>query len=509
MTPHTLTIKKFHDGLRRGECTALHVAEEYFKMIDARDKEIGAYLAVFKDKAYETAEKTDLAVARGEELRPLAGVPMAIKDNILIAGERATAASKILEQYTAAYDATAVKKLRDAGAVFLGKTNLDEFAMGSSTENSAFQKTKNPHDPERVPGGSSGGSAAAVAGRMALAALGSDTGGSIRQPASFCGVVGLKPTYGAVSRHGLIAMASSLDQIGPIARTVEDAANVFFAIAGRDPFDATSADAKRPERFAALPLERLREMTIGVPKEYFIEGLAPEVAAAMHEARATLESLKIKVKDISLPHTRYALSVYYIIMPAEVSANLARYDGVRYARIAAQRGTQNLLELYRQQRTGGFGAETKRRIILGTFVLSSGYYDAYYEKAQKVRRLIADDFSRAFDKASGDGVDVIFAPVAPTPAFTFGEKTGDPLQMYLSDNFTIPANLAGLPALAVPARGCTRNDAKFPRESASGPRTSAGQSGGLPIGLQLIGRHFREEDILQLGHYYERAAGNV
>ena len=527
---HNLTITKFHEGLTRGEFTALHVVEEYFKMIEARDPEIGAYLALFKDGAYEDAEQVDLAMARGEKLGPLAGVPMAIKDNMLIAGQPATAASKILEHYTASYDATVIKKLREAGAVFLGKTNLDEFAMGSSTENSAFKKTKNPHDRERVPGGSSGGSAAAVAGHMALAALGSDTGGSIRQPAAFCGVVGLKPTYGAVSRHGLIAMASSLDQIGPIARTAEDAGNIFFTIAGRDPFDATSADVQYPERFTELPLETLRELVVGVPKEYFtptpgsqvggfIEGLAPEVQKSMDETLGALKSLKLKVKEISLPHTKYALSVYYIIMPAEVSANLARYDGIRYARTADQRGTEtrlpagrqgstrNLLELYKTQRSGGFGPETKRRIILGTFVLSSGYYDAYYTKAQKVRRLITEDFEKAFDKKAGDGVDVIFAPVTPTPAFKFGEKTDDPLQMYLSDIFTIPANLAGLPAVSIPVRQATGDTRQGIGKTTALSQVALPMS--LPVGFQLIGRRWREEDILQMGHWYERAMAST
>lgn len=479
---HDLTIKKFHEGLLKKEFSAFDIAEAFFKYIEEKDKEIGAYLSLAKDEALKQAEKVDIAVAKDEPVDMLAGVPLAIKDNILIEGQPATAASKILENYKASYDATVVSKLKSAGAVFLGKTNLDEFAMGSSTENSGFKVTKNPHDLERVPGGSSGGSAAAVAANMAVAALGSDTGGSIRQPASFCGAVGLKTTYGAVSRHGLIAMASSLDQIGPIAKTVEDAAILFKAIAGKDRFDSTTADAKYGEELLNPKLEDIKKMTIGLPKEYFVGGVEPSVIKAVEEAIEALKSLGIKFKEISLPHTKYALSCYYIIMPAEVSANLARFDGIRYAEVSSvRRQASRLAELYKKNRSHGFGAETKRRVILGTFVLSSGYYDAYYAKAQKVRRLIKNDFENAFKE-----VDVILTPVAPTPAFKIGEKTSDPLSMYLSDIFTIPVNLAGLPAVSIPVTGYQL------------PVT------GLPIGLQLIGKHWREADILGIGQYYER-----
>ncbi|MDP1719019.1 MAG: Asp-tRNA(Asn)/Glu-tRNA(Gln) amidotransferase subunit GatA, partial [bacterium] len=362
---------------------------------------------------------------------------------------------------------------------------MDEFAMGSSTENSAFKQTKNPHDLDRVPGGSSGGSAAAVAAHMAVASLGSDTGGSIRQPASLCGVVGLKPTYGAVSRHGLIAMASSLDQIGPLTKTVEDAAILFKALAGRDKFDATSAETNYGEELWNPKLEDIKKLKIGIPEEYFGPGLDPVVVKAMEEVMDVLKSLGMEFKEISLPHTKYALSCYYIIMPAEVSSNLARFDGIRYAEVpGVSRHAHNLAELYKKNRSHGFGPETKRRAILGTYVLSSGYYDAYYAKAQKVRRLIKDDFEKAFKE-----VDVIFTPVSPTPAFKIGEKVSDPLAMYLSDVFTIPVNMAGLPAISIPA--------KIKGGHAEGQAS-------LPIGFQLIGKPWREADILGIGQYYEK-----
>ena len=479
-----LTIKKFHDGLLEKKFTALEMAQEFYRYIDEKDPEVGAFLSMGKDTAMKQAEAADIGVAKGENIGLLAGVPMAIKDNMLIEDQPATAGSKILENYKAVYDATVINKLKKAGAVFLGKTNMDEFAMGSSTENSAFKKTKNPHDLERVPGGSSGGSAAAVASGMALGALGSDTGGSIRQPAGFCGVVGLKPTYGAVSRYGLIAMASSLDQIGPFTKTVEDAAILFKEIAGKDQFDATSADAGYGDELTMPDLKKIKDMTVGLPDEYFQDGLEPEVAEGMKEAIKKIESLGLKFKKISLPHTKHALSCYYIIMPAEVSANLARFDGIRYLGVeSAEKNAQNLSELYRKTRHLGFGAEVKRRIILGTFVLSSGYYDAYYAKAQKARALIKQDFYEAFKE-----VDVILTPVSPTRAFKFGEKTSDPLSMYLSDIFTIPANLAGVPAISIPAKG----------HSDGHPRKE------LPVGFQLIGKHFREADILGLGQFYER-----
>lgn len=494
---HDLTIKKFHDGLVDKQFTALEVAEGYFKLIEEKNPALNAYLSVRKDEALKEAEAVDVAVARGEEVGMLAGVPFGVKDNILIEGHRATAGSKILKNYTAAYDATVIAKLKEAGAVFLGKTNLDEFAMGSSTENSAFGPTKNPHDNERVPGGSSGGSAAAVASHMALAALGSDTGGSVRQPAAFCGVVGLKPTYGAVSRHGLIAMASSLDQIGPITRTVEDAAIIFHALAGRDPFDATSVHPTGGCGNLLEPkLEQIRELTVGLPEEYFISGVEPAVVKAVEEAIEKIKSLKVKFKKISLPHTKYALSVYYIIMPAEVSANLARFDGIRYGQTAKSKERRaNLLELYKLNKSHGFGTETKRRVTLGTFVLSSGYYDAYYAKAQKVRALIKQDFTNAFSD-----VDVILAPTTPTTPFKLGEKTHDPLSMYLSDVFTIPANLAGLPAISVPVRQAIGDK----RQGANNSMSHVAVTMSLPVGFQLIGKPWREADILGLGQFYER-----
>lgn len=473
-----LTIKKFQEGLKNKKFSVFEIAEEYFKHIEKKDPEINAYLSLLKESALKKASEADIKKAKGETLAPLTGIPLAIKDNILIENEITTSASKILENYKASYDATVIKKLKNEGAIFLGKTNMDEFAMGSSTENSAFKKTKNPRDVSRVPGGSSGGSAAAVAADMAVAGLGSDTGGSIRQPASFCGVVGLKPTYGAVSRYGLMAMASSLDQIGPITKTVEDAEILFNAIKGFDPMDATS------QRLTTDNLQptTTKNLTIGLPKEYFIkEGLDDQTTKAISEAIESLKKAGIKFKEISLPHTKYALSCYYIIMPAEVSANLTRFDGIRYARIAGRGSqTETLKEIYFRQRGEGFGPEVKRRIILGTFVLSSGYYDAYYAKAQKVRNLIRKDFDKAFDPSAG-GVDVILTPVSPTPAFHFGEKTDDPLKMYLSDIFTIPANLAGLPAISISTR---------PMENP-------------PVGFQLIGKHFKENDILEIGKLYE------
>ena len=478
---HDLTIKSFREGLLGKKFSAFEITRAFLDYIKEKDGEIGAYLRLTEDLALEQAHRADLCLAEGKNIGPLAGVPLAVKDNILIEGEIATAASRILENYRASYDATAVRKLKTAGAVLLGKTNMDEFAMGSSTENSAFRPTKNPHDLERVPGGSSGGSAAAVAANMALGALGSDTGGSIRQPAGFCGVVGLKPTYGAVSRYGLMAMASSLDQVGVFAKTVEDAAILFKEISGRDFFDATGVETNYGDELLNPDLEKIRSLRVGIPKEYFVEGMSEEVKEAVESAIASLKSLKLEFKEISLPHTRYALSCYYIIMPAEVSANLARFDGIRYGEVnGVNRERLNLLDFYKENREKGFGAEAKRRIILGTFILSAGYYDAYYAKAQKVRSLIKNDFDEAFKE-----VDVILTPVSPTAAFKIGEKTDDPLEMYLSDIFTIPVNLAGLPAVSVPAR-------------------TAGGGRRLPVGFQLIGRRFREADILSVGRFYEK-----
>jgi aspartyl-tRNA(Asn)/glutamyl-tRNA(Gln) amidotransferase subunit A len=430
-----------------------------------------------EERALRAADAVDAALARGEDPGPLAGVPVAAKDNIVARGVRTTCGSRLLEKFVPPYDATAVERLERAGAVVLGKTNCDEFAMGSSNENSAFGPVRNPVAPDRVPGGSSGGSAAAVAQGTAVAALGSDTGGSIRQPASFCGVVGLSPTYGRVSRYGLVAFASSLDRIGPLARNVRDAALLLQAVAGRDERDSTSAFAPVPDYAAAMTGEA-RGLRIGVPREYF-EGLTPDTAAQMEKARALLASLGCELREISLPHTPYAIPCYYIVCTAEASSNLARYDGVRYTWRAPQ--AETLAEMYSMTRGQGFGAECKRRIMLGTYVLSAGYYDAYYLKAQKVRTLITRDFLSAFEQ-----VDAIATPVSPFPAFRLGEKLDDPLQMYLSDIFTITASLAGLPALSVPC-GKTAE--------------------GLPVGLQLIGPHFGEPLLFRLGGAFEKAGG--
>lgn len=453
---HDLTIKKFHEGLVNKEFSALEILQQLYKWIEKKDKEIGAYLGLEKDYAYRQAEEVDLAIARGERLGLLAGAPLAVKDNILVEGWPTTAASKALENYRAVYDATVIKKLKQEKTVFLGRTNMDEFAMGSSTEFSAFQITKNPHNPKLVPGGSSGGSAAAVAAHMAVAALGSDTGGSVRQPAAFCNVVGLKPTYGAVSRYGLIAMASSLDQIGVLTKTVEDSAILFKAISGYDHHDSTSVETVYGNELLNPKLERVKEMVIGLPKEFFSQDIDKEVIEAIEGAIEAIKSLKIKFKEISLPHSKYALPAYYIIMPAEVSSNLARYDGLRYGN-----GRK-------------FGPEVKRRVILGTFVLSAGYYDAYYAKAQRVRRLVKEDFDEAFKK-----VDVILGPTSPVKPFKIGQKIKNPASIYLTDLLTIPASLAGLPAISIPP------------------------------GFQLIGRPWREADILGIGQYYERIVSNL
>ncbi len=466
-----LTIKELHKGLSEKRFSAREVADEFLRSIDVHDGDVKAYLSVFSDEARKTADVVDRKIASGEQVSEMAGVPVALKDNMLVQGTKTTAASKILENYVASYDATVVAKLKAADAVILGKANMDEFAMGSSTENSAFQKTKNPRDLERVPGGSSGGSAAAVAASEALVALGSDTGGSIRQPAAFCGVVGMKPTYGTVSRSGLIAMASSLDQIGPLAKTVEDAEAVFREIAGRDPLDATSVEY----RYQPIGFENARKLTVGLPKEYFVSGLSKEVEKGVEKAIEKLKKIGVRFKEVSLPHTKYALSCYYIVMPAEVSSNLARFDGVRYSRNSE---TGTLRDLYLKNRGEGFGTEVRRRILLGTFVLSAGYYDAYYAKAQKVRRLIANDFDAAFKD-----IDVILTPTTPTEPFKFGERSGDPIQMYLSDVFTIPANMAGIPAMAIPV----------------------GDDKKLPIGFQLMSKHFEEDKLFALGKLYERS----
>ncbi|MFZ2226843.1 MAG: Asp-tRNA(Asn)/Glu-tRNA(Gln) amidotransferase subunit GatA [Candidatus Moraniibacteriota bacterium] len=482
-------IRDLHNKLINKEITSVKLTEDYFDVIEKKDKDIFAYLTLTKELALEQARKVDEKIARGEKIELLEGIPGAIKDNVCIEGVRTTAASKILDNYIAPYDATVIKKLKAIGAIFLGKTNLDEFAMGSSTENSAYGVTKNPRDFERVAGGSSGGSAAAVAADLAPWALGSDTGGSIRQPASFCGVVGLKPTYGRVSRHGLLAMASSLDQIGPIAKTVEDTAIILSAISGKDLMDATSAHSgnKQYENYLTGEVHGLK---IGIVKEY-INGLEENMRASLESVVETYKKLGAEIVEIALPYSHYALPAYYIIQPCEVSSNLARFDGIKYGlRIDDEKDCglnggglpKKLLETYLDSRQYGLGAEVKRRIMLGTYALSAGYYDAYYKRAQKVRTLIRHDFEEAFLQ-----VDLVLAPVAPTPAFKIGDKTTDPLKMYLEDIFSVTANIAGIPAISVP-----------------GP-VVAFEGKTLPFGFQLMGKWFDEEKLLNAAHAYEIA----
>jgi aspartyl-tRNA(Asn)/glutamyl-tRNA(Gln) amidotransferase subunit A len=472
----SLTIETARTAVQEQKTTALALAEAHYARIQKEDGQIGAYLTLSKERALEQADKIDRMAAEGKPLPPLGGVPVGIKDVMSTRGVRTTAGSKILENYVPPYDCTAVTRMEAAGAVVLGKLNCDEFAMGSSNENSAYHPVRNPRDLSRVPGGSSGGSAAAVAADMAVATLGSDTGGSIRQPASFCGVVGLMPTYGRVSRYGLIAFASSLDHIGPLTKTVKDSAIVLRAIAGRDPMDATSADVPVPD-YAELD-KPVKGMKLGVAKEYFGEGLDDEVRHSVESAIDKLKGLGCETVPVSLPHTPYAIPTYYLIATAEASANLARYDGVRYSRRA--HGVKTLSEMYRRSRDEGFGAEVKRRIMLGTYALSAGYYDAYYLKAQKVRTLLTRDFDEAFRK-----VDAIVTPTSPTAAFRLGEKSNDPLAMYLADIYTVTADLAGIPGISIP---CGETKEK------------------LPIGLQILGKHFDESTILRLAHAYEQAA---
>jgi aspartyl-tRNA(Asn)/glutamyl-tRNA(Gln) amidotransferase subunit A len=468
------TIPELRASLAARKAAAVEAARACFDRIDAEDKTIHAYLALDREGALEKAAAIDAAAVRGEALPVLAGVPIGIKDVLTQEGLPATAGSKILEGYRPPYTATAVRRLADAGAVLLGKLNCDEFAMGSSNENSAYGPVRNPHDTERVPGGSSGGSAAAVAAGMAVVTLGTDTGGSIRQPASFCGVTGVLPTYGRVSRYGLIAFASSLDRIGPFAATVRDAATVLGVIAGHDVLDATSSTEPVPDYTATIDAG-VKGLRLGVPAEYFAEGLDAEVRGAVEGAIERLRAAGAEIKPISLPHTRYAVPTYYVIATAEASANLARFDGVRYGYRAPEANT--LSTMYRRSREGGFGAEVKRRILLGTYVLSAGYYDAYYKKAQQVRRLLTNDFLAAFHE-----VDAILTPTAPTPAFKLGEKTDDPMAMYLADIYTVTASLAGICGLSVPC----------------------GTSGaGLPIGMQILGRHFDEATIFRVGQAVE------
>ncbi|MDD5145006.1 MAG: Asp-tRNA(Asn)/Glu-tRNA(Gln) amidotransferase subunit GatA [Candidatus Pacebacteria bacterium] len=466
-----LTINQIKKGLRNKDFSAVELCQCFLDGIKKKNKEIFAFLSVDEQGAILQAEKIDESISKNESLPSLAGVPCAIKDNILVEGLKCTAASKMLENYNAPYNATVVGKLKKEGCVILGKTNLDEFAMGSSTENSAFGPTKNPNDPSRVPGGSSGGSAAAVAADFAPFSLGSDTGGSIRLPASFCGVVGLKPTYGAVSRYGLIAFASSLDQIGPLARNIEDCQTIFNTIKGKDPLDSTSVEF--PEKGKEdIKIENLR---IGVPKEYFVEGIDPEVEKTIKEAILKYEKMGAKIEEISLPNTEYALAAYYIINPSEASANLARFDGIKYG--FSEKNAKNLFEVYSKSRGKGFGKEVRRRIMLGTFALSSGYYDAYYLRSLKVRTLLKNDFENAFKK-----VDAIFTPISPVLPFKIGEKIEDPLSMYLVDIYTVSVNMAGLPALSLPV----------------------GKVGNLPVGLQIIGKPFQENNILEIGkRFYE------
>ena len=469
-----LTAHELGARYRSGEATPTQAVTEYLARIDALDPQVRAFLTVTREKALRRAADADARFRAGSPRGPLDGVPIALKDVLCTRGIRSTCGSRILERFVPPYDATVVARLHGAGAVLLGKLNMDEFAMGSSTEHSAFFPTRNPWDLARVPGGSSGGAAAAVAADMAALTLGTDTGGSIRQPAAFSGVLGMKPTYGRVSRYGLIAFASSLDQIGPFAKDVEDAALMLQVIAGADPMDSTSVDVPVPDYRAGLD-EGIQGLKLGVPAEYFIDGMDPEVEEAIRAAVAALEKLGARTEPVSLPHTEYGLAAYYVIAPAEASSNLARYDGVKYGLRAP--GARDLIDMYSKTRAAGFGAEVKRRVMLGTYALSAGYYDAYYGQAQKVRTLVRRDFDRAFER-----VDLIVAPTTPGVAFKMGEKE-DPLQMYLNDVLTIPVNLAGLPGVSIPG-GFTQN--------------------GLPIGLQLIGRAFDEAALLRAAHAYQQ-----
>jgi aspartyl-tRNA(Asn)/glutamyl-tRNA(Gln) amidotransferase subunit A len=467
------TIEEARKGLIRKKFSCLELAKFYLEKIKKENKKYNNFLNLTEKLALEQAKKVDDKISRREKIGPLEGIPLAIKDNILVEDYPTTAGSRFLKNYIAPYDATVIKKLKQAGVVIVGKTNLDEFAMGSSTENSAFGVVKNPYDTSRVPGGSSGGSAVAVAADHCLGALGSDTGGSVRQPASFCGVVGFKPSYGMVSRYGLIAMASSLDQIGPIAKTIEDAKLIFDAIRGKDERDSTAVQVQKSRLcrgFGGQAKAKSRNLRIGIPKEYFGRGLDKGVREKIEKAIEDFEKKGAKIRKVSLPFSEYALAVYYIIMPAEVSANLARYDGIKYG--FSRKG--DLLNQYLKTRAQGFGDEVRRRIMLGTYVLSAGYWEAYYGKAQKVRELIKKEFEKVFKE-----VDVLLTPTAPSPAFKIGEKK-DPLSMYLSDIYTVPVNLAGLPAISVPC----------------------GEVKGLPIGLQIIGPQFKDDLVFEVAMNY-------
>ncbi|WP_368492951.1 Asp-tRNA(Asn)/Glu-tRNA(Gln) amidotransferase subunit GatA [Geobacillus thermodenitrificans] len=469
------TVSELHTLLQKKEVSISDLVDESYRRIGEVEEKVQAFLTLNEEQARAKAKELDDKLAKGKETNPLFGLPIGIKDNIVTKGLRTTCASKILYNFDPIYDATVMERLNAAGAITIGKLNMDEFAMGSSTENSGFQLTRNPWDLERVPGGSSGGSAAAVAAGEVPFSLGSDTGGSIRQPAAFCGVVGLKPTYGRVSRFGLVAFASSLDQIGPITRTVEDNAYLLQVIAGVDPMDSTSANIDVPNYVEALTGD-IKGLKIAVPKEYLGEGVAEEVRQSVLAALSVLEKLGATWEEVSLPHSKYALATYYLLASSEASANLARFDGVRYG--YRTDNAKNLIDMYKQTRSEGFGSEVKRRIMLGTFALSSGYYDAYYKKAQKVRTLIKRDFENVFEQ-----YDVIIGPTTPTPAFKIGEKTSDPLTMYMNDILTIPVNLAGVPAISVPC----------------------GFVDGLPVGLQIIGKHFDESTVYRVAHAFEQA----
>ena len=473
-----ITADKLVALYKNRDLSVTEVIKSVYEEIDRVDKQVRAFITICPERALDEARRIDAKILSGEPMEPLEGVPVAIKDNITIRDLRTTCGSRILENYVPPYTATVVERLRSAGAIVVGKTNCDEFAMGSTTENSGFFVTRNPHNLERVPGGSSGGSAVSVASGTSLIALGSDTGGSVRTPAAFCGVVGLKPTYGRVSRYGLVAFASSLDQIGPLSKSVRESAQALEVICGFDHFDSTSAGAA-PEEFVKNLDQPIKGTRIGIPKEYFVGGLDKEVKAKIEAGIRVYENLGCEMQEISLPHTEYAVATYYLVATAEASSNLARYDGVRYG--LREGGNSTLQEMYRRTRHNGFGSEVKRRILLGTYALSAGYYDAYYLKALKVRTLILKDFKKAFDS-----VDVILTPSSPTVAFKIGEKTGDPLSMYLSDIFTITQPLAGIPAISIP---CGKN------------------SEGLPVGMQLMTNHFKESLLLRVAHHFEKAGG--
>ncbi|MBU1055434.1 MAG: Asp-tRNA(Asn)/Glu-tRNA(Gln) amidotransferase subunit GatA [Proteobacteria bacterium] len=476
MKLHELTIKKAHDLLKSKEISSMELTKAVLGRIAEVDEKVGAYITIASDSAIKEAKLADEAISKGN-IAKLTGIPIAVKDLICTKKIRTTCASKILDNFIPPYDATVISMLKKAGAVIVGKSNMDEFAMGSSNENSGIKLTRNPWDLSRIPGGSSGGSAAAVAADMCIGSLGSDTGGSIRQPASHCGVVGMKPTYGRVSRFGLIAFASSLDQIGPVTKDVTDCAILAGVISGYDPSDSTSVPKDVPD-YPSFLNEGLNGIKIGIPKEYnTVKGLDPEVSEAITNARKVLENLGAQCVDVSLPNTDYAVPAYYVIAPSEASSNLARFDGVKYG--FRDQDAKNLIEMYKNTRSTGFGPEVKRRIIIGTYCLSAGYYDAYYKKASQVRTLITEDFNKAFEIC-----DVILSPVAPTPAFKIGEKTEDPLTMYLSDIFTLSANLSGIPGISVPC---------------------GFSSGGLPIGLQILGKHFNEEVLLKTAYNFEQA----